>query len=153
MAGNVSLSEQQERAIDLLLEGYSRTAVAERISVGRRTRHRWLNQAPFAGELSRRRAELEVEVRERLVSLRGSALDVLEDVMCDPGATDTARVRAAVEILDRTGLTRTERLEIEHSGGIQGGAAPDDEKSPAERARAAAARLGLRLVVGDEDEG
>lgn len=53
------------------------------------------------------------EARLRLTEMVGPALATLANVMLDPEATDSARVRAAEAVLDRSGYPRRAEVSIE----------------------------------------
>ena len=98
------LSDKQRIAIDLLLQGKSQTAVAERVEVTRRTLYTWRQDESFRAELARRRRELWDGAAERLRALVHPALDVLEEEVHDE--YDRSRVRAADMILRFAGLRK-----------------------------------------------
>lgn len=73
------LSQEQQNAIEHLLQGKSDRAVSETVGVARQTVWVWRNQDPlFIAELNRQRSEMWTEARERLKTLANRALDVVE---------------------------------------------------------------------------
>jgi hypothetical protein len=96
MAKNGMLTAAQKRAIAALLTERD-TRTASRVSnVPERTLWRWLRENPtFQEELNRRESEMLGEASRRLLSMQVSALDVFQDVMSDPAAKDSDRLRAA----------------------------------------------------------
>jgi transposase-like protein len=91
------LSDKQRAAIELLLSGKSRTAVAKSVDVTPRTLYTWRQCDVFRDELERRRHELWDGAAERLRALVHPALDVLEEEVHD--VYDRARMRAVGVIL------------------------------------------------------
>jgi len=84
------LSQEQQNAIEHLLQGKSDRAVSEAVGVGRQTVWEWRNNDPlFIAELNRQRSEMWKEARERLKTLANRALDVVESQLdCgDPKAS------------------------------------------------------------------
>lgn len=61
------------------------------------------------------RSDLVEGGRTALASLVAVAVDVLLDVMTDPGASDTAKVAAAKTVLDRVGISAASSLELHAS--------------------------------------
>jgi hypothetical protein len=73
------LSQEQQNAIEHLLQGKSDRAVAEAVGVSRQTVSEWKNHdVLFIAELNRQRSELWWEAHQRLKSLANRALDVVE---------------------------------------------------------------------------
>lgn len=72
------LSQEQQNAIEHLLQGKSDRAVSEAVGVTRQTVWEWRNRDPlFIAELNRQRSEMWKEARERLKTLANRALDVV----------------------------------------------------------------------------
>jgi hypothetical protein len=73
------LSQEQQNALEHLLQGKSDAATAEAVGVARQTIWEWRNRNPvFIAELNSRRYELWDEARERLKALANRSLDVIE---------------------------------------------------------------------------
>lgn len=73
------LSQEQQNAIEHLLQGKSDRAVAEAVGVSRQTVSEWKNHdVLFIAELNRQRSEMWWEAHQRLKSLANRALDVVE---------------------------------------------------------------------------
>ncbi|MHB8993708.1 MAG: hypothetical protein ACYC63_00490 [Armatimonadota bacterium] len=100
----LQLTVEQQRAIDLLLQGKSEREVAAQVGVARQTVSIWCNHHPaFQAELHRQRQELWSAQTERLRGLVSKAVDVLEE---DLAAVDPRlRQSAAVHILKSVGST------------------------------------------------
>ena len=89
------LSIEQESAVEFLLQGRSDLAVAESVGMSRQTIWEWRNRNPvFIAELNKRRSEMWREARERLKSLAGRGLDVIETQL---GSDDPKAALAAAK--------------------------------------------------------
>lgn len=99
------LNANQEKAIDLLLQGQNDREVAEAIGVSRQTVNGWRRgNAPFVAELNARRRELWQAEHERLRGLLAEAVDVLEVQLKEGEVSDRVRQAAAVHVLKALGL-------------------------------------------------
>ena len=106
------LSAEQERAIDLLMQGLSDHAVGQAVNVRRQTVCDWRNHNPaFIAELNRRRQVLWAHQLERLRGLANSAIDVLEQdltvpehSLCLNDPRRRLRQTAALHVLRASGL-------------------------------------------------
>jgi len=97
------LSQEQQNAIEHILQGKSDRAVSEAVGVARQTIWEWRNRDPlFIAELNRQRSEMWKEARERLKSLANRALDVVESQL-DSGDPKSS-LAAAKYILQGTRL-------------------------------------------------
>jgi Homeodomain-like domain len=97
------LSQEQENAVEHLLQGKSDRAVADAVGVSRQTVSEWKNHDPlFIAELNRQRSELWREAHQRLKSLANRALDAVE-LQLDSG-DPKASLAAAKYILQGTRL-------------------------------------------------
>ncbi len=97
------LSQEQQNAIEHLLQGKSDRAVSETVGVARQTVWEWRNRDPlFIAELNRQRSEMWKEARERLKTLANRALDVVESQL-DSGDPKSS-LAAAKYILQGTRL-------------------------------------------------
>jgi hypothetical protein len=98
------LSQQQENAVDLLLQGKNDGEVAEAVGVTRQTVNTWKNHdAAFIATLNTRRKDLWEAQASRLRGLVGKAVDVLEETLGYKG-DPKVRQAAAVHILRTVGL-------------------------------------------------
>jgi len=94
----MTLSIEQQNAIELLLAGYSDREVAERVGKCRETVTKWrLYHPAFKAELNSQRRELWNNSLERLRSLVPKAISALEDALNDPASLN--RPRVALEVL------------------------------------------------------
>jgi hypothetical protein len=88
------LALEQENAVDLLVLGKSDREVAESLGLARETVTRWRHEHPvFIAELNRRRNALWTEAHDRLRTLVGKAVDILEQAVAG------GDLKAAVEVL------------------------------------------------------
>jgi len=104
MGQNGALSPKQKRAITALLTTNTVTEAAKTAGVSRNTVTRWLSDPMFKAELDRTEAQYVSESLRGLIQACSTAVTLLRDVMADPDATTSARVRAALGVLD--GLLR-----------------------------------------------
>jgi hypothetical protein len=112
----LQVTERQSSAIDLLLSGQSDSAVANTLGLHRTSIARWRAHHPgFKAELTRRRAESFGSEVERLRSLVGKAIDVLENSLNDGKHSLTA----AQAILKLSGMAQLAPPQI----------APDDAET------------------------
>jgi hypothetical protein len=98
------LSDRQQRAIELMLQGLPDSRIAQTLGFDPRTLYRWRRQPVFASELDRRRHRLRKTVNDRLVALLPEAVDVLKKQLSDP--YDRTAYRAA-SLLVRTAFRKT----------------------------------------------
>jgi hypothetical protein len=99
------LDERQRVALELMLTGATLTAVANAVSIGRKTLYRWRTEDPaFQAELHRRRHEILDSSVDRFRSVLGKSLDLLEKQIRDPYATTA--LRAARTLLVISGVSR-----------------------------------------------
>lgn len=91
----------RQRAIEALLTNRSQTAAAEAASVPLRTLARWLTDPEFVAELRAAEAQALDETGRRLLTLAGSALDALGDILAGEDVPATLKRQTAVDVLDR----------------------------------------------------
>ena len=87
------LTPIQRRAITLLSMGKTISEVAKTLDKDRKTLYRWLENPHYIAEYNRMQCELSDGVRNRLHSLAGKAVDVIEAKL------DEGNLRAAIELL------------------------------------------------------
>lgn len=98
------LPARQQAAIELILTGATDTAVAEALSVNRRTVHRWrVLDERFRSELDRRRREVFDTANDRLRSMLVTALDRLEKQVRDRYDPTSHRAAKTLLTLARVG--------------------------------------------------
>lgn len=96
------LTQEQQNAIEHLLQGKSDRATAEAAGVARQTIWAWRNTDPlFVATLNQRRQEVWAEAKERLKNLTGKALDVLEnDLSCGDPKIELAAAQFLLKRMD-----------------------------------------------------
>ena len=93
-----ALTPAQERAIESLLVGETKTDAAAIVGVDRSTIHRWLQQPAFIAAFNSRRNELCDAHDSKLQRLQTAALAVVAESL------DTGNASVALAILKGTGL-------------------------------------------------
>lgn len=100
----------------MIASGDSYSKIAEDIGVDRHIVSAWANRPGIqkqVEDIQKRAATLTVQ---RLSGLQDRAVDALHDVLISEGATvATARVKAAAEIFDRTGIVAKKGVELSGS--------------------------------------
>jgi hypothetical protein len=92
------LTSQQVATIDLLIAGAGLTETAEKVGVSRQILWQWKIRNPlFIAVLNEKRQELWGQQLERLRSLVGKAIDVLEEVL--DSQNERLKVQVALHIL------------------------------------------------------
>ncbi len=103
MAGNgrgINLSARKQRAVTALLLSSSLTEAARVARVGERSIRRWLaSDADFQGALAAAEQEAVDHAARRLAGCTAAALDALEGVIRNDGASAGVRVRACEVVL------------------------------------------------------
>jgi hypothetical protein len=103
--GPAELSERQLAALELILSGDSDSAVAQAISVNRRTIYRWRREdSAFGAELQRRRQELYARETDRMRSMLGEALTTLHRQVKNTYAPTAHRAARTLLSLSRMGI-------------------------------------------------
>lgn len=106
------LSTKQKRAIAALLSQKSVTAAAESAGVGRRTLHRWLQDAEFRAALTRAEGDAIDQATRRLIAMASKAADELEAILSDIDSTPAVRLRA-IELIFENALKLRELRNVE----------------------------------------
>lgn len=101
MASDPPLNENQLKAIDLLADGAAKSQVARLLKVHKTTVSGWHKRKKFTTELEKRRSRQENALQVAINSKALVAVEVLSDVMNNPEAKDTDRIRAAGMLLDK----------------------------------------------------
>lgn len=110
-APTANLTELQNSAIRLLLQGESICNVATAVGRDRTTVYRWLQEPKFIAERNRLAKEARESSRARLHSLARKAINVVE------GRIDAGDLKAALAVLKFTGLAAGEKLDEETDEG------------------------------------
>lgn len=134
--------EARDVAMALLAEGYSVTAVAAEMKVKRETVIRWRETVDGQKALAKHRASrteaLKGTADRARAILEAGAIQAAETLVELVGTGPSKdRIRASATLLDRIGVPRTERLEVE-APGEDLTALTDDELAELERLRAKA---------------
>lgn len=86
--------------------GYSETSAYNQGS-------RLMKNDEVARYVSELQSEMAQDLRNRMAAKASSAFGVLEDIMNDPEARDTDRLKAAVEVLDRAGFITENKVNVD----------------------------------------
>jgi len=128
----LQLSNQQERAVDLLLRGQRDQEVADELGIHRITVSRWrLHHPLFRATLNQRRRLLRENTEDELRELEHAALGALRGDLLTPGPT---RTRVALELF-RLGRVRHDlsRHDLSISGETDVDAIIDGEDAARQR--------------------
>jgi DNA-binding MurR/RpiR family transcriptional regulator len=106
------LSARQQKAVAALVGQPTIAEAAQACGVSEATLWRWLQAADFQAAYRAARSSLLETALTRLQGACGEAVTVLSDVMKDKQAPTTARVTAAVKVLELT-LKARQELELE----------------------------------------
>ena len=140
----LALSDQQLKAIPLLLQGKTDVDAAAEVGIDRKTLYRWrLYDENFADELKRARTEIYRSCVDRLCSLIHAAIDVMERQVKEKYAPTSHR--AARSILSLSGVGRAAAAIVKPALGLNDqpttpgqryADAPDASRSPLNRSGA-----------------
>lgn len=108
------LNNKQLKAIDMLMDGVNKTAIADKIKVNRTTLYNWLENEEFKLELDRRKQEIS---KHALSDLKGDTKQILEAVkkLGYEAESEAVRLSALNSLLDRILGKATAKQEIELS--------------------------------------
>lgn len=108
------LNNKQLQAIDMLMDGVNKTAIADKIKVNRTTLYNWLDNEEFKLELDRRQQEIS---KHALSDLKGDTKQILEAVkeLGYKAESEAVRLSALNSLLDRILGKATAKQEIELS--------------------------------------
>ena len=108
------LNNKQLKAIDMLMDGVNKTAIADKIKVNRTTLYNWLENEEFKLELDRRQQEIS---KHALSDLKGDTKQILEAVkeLGYKAESEAVRLSALNSLLDRILGKATAKQEIELS--------------------------------------
>lgn len=108
------LNNKQLKAIDMLMDGVNKTAIADKIKVNRTTLYNWLDNEEFKLELDRRQQEIS---KRALSDLKGDTKQILEAVkeLGYKAESEAVRLSALNSLLDRILGKATAKQEIELS--------------------------------------
>ena len=98
------LSPAQAQVVAALATGLNVTAAASAAGVHRSTVHNWRNSLPaFRAAVIESRAKFQAQFRDVTKELPVLALVTLHDLLKDPKATHSVRLKAALAVLGRPG--------------------------------------------------
>ena len=108
------LNNKQLKAIDMLMDGANKTAIADKIKVNRTKLYNWLENEEFKLELDRRKQEIS---KHALSDLKGDTKQILEAVkkLGYEAESEAVRLSALNSLLDRILGKATAKQEIELS--------------------------------------
>lgn len=93
------LTPRQSRGIRALLANPSVTKAARSIGVSRQAMTGWLAEPHFRQALREAEAVALDAACRKLIGLTDTAIDVLQELLLDPDASDTTRLRSAQTVL------------------------------------------------------
>lgn len=100
---DLPLTPEQEAAIAALVEGKTLTEAAQAAGVGAGAVTAWLEKdARFVARYNRRRRDLWDRHNQRLMALRGKALEIIEGLLKDDCVDPVMRLKAAALVLRAT---------------------------------------------------
>jgi hypothetical protein len=95
------LSPRQQKAIQTLLTGHTKSQTAAAVGVAPRTLSRWLADPTFHAALTTAADEALANAAHRLAGVLDDAVAVLTEVMTNTDARDPDRLRAASLVIHR----------------------------------------------------
>jgi hypothetical protein len=110
MADFVRNSVRRQRAIESLLAGMPLSATAASAGISVRTLRRWRSDPQFVAELRASRDECFADASAALTSLSKKAVSQMQRILDDENASDSLRLRAAIEVLDAA--TRISNVDV-----------------------------------------
>ena len=96
---DTNLTPIQAGAAIALGFGLSFSAVAAEFNIHRSTIHNWMKTPAFAEAAQSCRAEFEKQFRTQLAMLTRRALETLQEILTDPEASPSVRLKAALAVL------------------------------------------------------
>lgn len=102
MSANLPLSATQQQVLALIAAGESARAAAAKAGVHRHTVANWLRLPQFRDSLAGVQWELALALRDQVQALTAQAFQTIRDILADPLAPASVRLKAALAILDRS---------------------------------------------------
>jgi transposase-like protein len=96
-----TLPPLQAEVASALASGATISAAASQAGVHRSTLHNWLKQQAFKDALDQARNYYAESVRDQLAELSALALDTIRQILSNPEAPASVRLRAAMAVLER----------------------------------------------------
>jgi hypothetical protein len=107
------LSPVQDQIIAALSSGVSLTAAADAAGIHRNTISNWLRiSAPFRAALAEAQYDRALFIREQAESLADIALQTIREILTDPKASASVRLKAALAILRQASMPLPEPPQI-----------------------------------------
>jgi len=97
------LTENQQIAAGLIASGLRGNSTAKRVGISESQLSRWRQLPAFRGEVNRLLNEASAEVKDKLIGLSTTAVDILAVIMIDASISPADRIRAATAILSMVG--------------------------------------------------
>ena len=98
------LSPAQTQTVAILAQGGTITAAANAAGVHRSTVHNWFKDCkPFRAAIDEARDESQEQLRDEIKDLNALALKSLRDLLQDPKASSSVRLKAALAVITRPG--------------------------------------------------
>ena len=98
------LTPAQAQVVAALAKGSTITAAADSAGVHRATVHNWFKECkPFRAAIDDARDESQEELRDEIKDLYALALKTLKDLLQDPKASPSVRLKAAIAVITRPG--------------------------------------------------
>ena len=107
------LTPEQEQACIMLAAGDSISDVASKVGVARITLYQWRKTDVFQCYLNQQVEEVQENLRSGVLAMHRTALDTICDVML--GGSETARLRAAMWVIDKVEALQVEQTDIRES--------------------------------------
>ncbi len=100
------MKAKHQKAIELLASGKRIEECALSVGVSRRSIYNWLNDQEFKSALDARKSEIIKALNDRLISMNGKALDVIDE--CMNSRNEAIRLKSASIVINKYG----EALEV-----------------------------------------
>jgi len=134
---------RKQLVFEAVLQGMTPAEAVEATGCSRATEYRYRKDPEFQAALSDARAHRIVAVQESAGDLLPLALQRMRGILLDPAAAHKDLIAVFRELADRSGLAKTERVEVEEVG---------DKHAGDVRGSAAEAATRLRVLVGGRAE-
>jgi hypothetical protein len=98
---STNLSPVQAQVVAALAQGRTITTTAAEANIHRNTIHNWLHEPPFKTAVEEAQREYAATLSDTMRDLAARALETLRNVLDDPKASPSVRLKAALAILER----------------------------------------------------
>jgi hypothetical protein len=115
----LSLEDVRGRPFTDLEKSFLTEYVRAKYDVKKAGKKAGLHEVDVAGMVRRLKPVIQELLEVKLLTASSDAIDALSDVLTNDDVMPNAgaKVQAAQAVLDRSGLGKTERVEVEHKGG------------------------------------